>query len=1038
MSMKQWKRKLFSLFLAMAIVVGLLPVTAIKVKAEEQNVSYVKLNVVSPLVGATPCSVEDAIIPAEYAEQYEISSMMWVESDFTYTTWDLMNDDIYNEYARKLVAGDKFQSGKKYIAYLKIVPKTGYRFDVSSIETEASFEIAEDVYSSSGLGVFFNYDTTSDSLGETCTYTWDDETATLTLSGTGTVPYTYLFQDNYKIKKVVIEEGITAVGERLFNECKAIESITLPASLTKWGVMPSAFTGAGCSGYTVASDNTVYQAIDGSLYSKDGKILYDYVKASGVSEFTVPSGVTTIWEYGFDDNTDLDKLVLAGDNLELKNLALCYPDIKQLEIAEGVKTLGDDLSVEGLLSSTIALPSTLTSFGDDIFLTSNAAISKVTVAADNPVFYDIDGVVLTKEGKLVIYPAGKTDTTYRTPEQVLSIGAYAFYLNEYLKELELGVQTQSVENQGINQMKALEKLTVYNPECTFASEAVNSCKKLTTICGEAGSNAETLADNLGVSFEKVTCNITPVPVVPATMEADGIKAHYQCSDCYKKFLDAAGSQPATEDSLKISKVVSVAFTQSEYDYTIAYAVKGWAKHVVVTDSDGKQLKIGTDYTVKQIGENLFGVCSASVEGEGNYSFEKETSCTVHPSSTLRIPADIEELNHGSYSVNLFGDPKTCVINGDERVISYASLSALITVDKVIGKPSEQTLDLDKDGSADLRIIFEYSSVCEGGAPITLEVLPTCSVKENKTFTLSETAQNHLKTNVLIPYYEKITFLLDPCTEGHSYGSEWSKDATSHWRVCSVCGNKNVAAHTYDGGKVTKEPTETLEGVKTYTCKVCGMTKTETIPAKGKDDDGDKEPSIPEAGTEVKDKDNKAVYKVTGTDASNPTVEYTAPVSKTAKTVTIPATITKDGITYKVTSIAKNAFKNNKKITTVTIGSNVKTIGVGAFSGCKKLSKVTLGKNVTTIGDKAFYKCTALTKITIPSKVSKIGKYAFYGCKKLKSITIKTTKLKSSKVGSKAFKGIHSKATIKIPKTKVKAYKAMLKKKGIGKSVKVKK
>ena len=38
-----------------------------------------------------------------------------------------------------------------------------------------------------------------------------------------------------------------------------------------------------------------------------------------------------------------------------------------------------------------------------------------------------------------------------------------------------------------------------------------------------------------------------------------------------------------------------------------------------------------------------------------------------------------------------------------------------------------------------------------------------------------------------------------------------------------------ATHTWDAGKVTTEPTETAEGVKTYTCTVCGATKTEAIP-----------------------------------------------------------------------------------------------------------------------------------------------------------------------------------------------------------------
>lgn len=54
--------------------------------------------------------------------------------------------------------------------------------------------------------------------------------------------------------------------------------------------------------------------------------------------------------------------------------------------------------------------------------------------------------------------------------------------------------------------------------------------------------------------------------------------------------------------------------------------------------------------------------------------------------------------------------------------------------------------------------------------------------------------------------------------------------------CSVCGETKdvtlsnpLGEHSWDNGKVTKEATETEEGVKTYTCKTCGETKTEKIP-----------------------------------------------------------------------------------------------------------------------------------------------------------------------------------------------------------------
>lgn len=137
------------------------------------------------------------------------------------------------------------------------------------------------------------------------------------------------------------------------------------------------------------------------------------------------------------------------------------------------------------------------------------------------------------------------------------------------------------------------------------------------------------------------------------------------------------------------------------------------------------------------------------------------------------------------------------------------------------------------------------------------------------------------------------------------------------------------------------------------------------------------------------KDKNASYKISNVKSN--TVEYKAPLNNKKATVTVPATVKVSGVTYKVTSIAKNAFKNNKKLKKVTIGANITTIGANAFAGCKNL----------------------------------------------KTVDIKSKKLKS--VGKNAFKGIHKKAVFKVPAKKLKAYKKLLNSKaGIKKTMKIKK
>ena len=244
----------------------------------------------------------------------------------------------------------------------------------------------------------------------------------------------------------------------------------------------------------------------------------------------------------------------------------------------------------------------------------------------------------------------------------------------------------------------------------------------------------------------------------------------------------------------------------------------------------------------------------------------------------------------------------------------------------------------------------------------------------------------------------------------------------------VSVTRQACTHIWDEGVVTKEPTATEKGEKTHTCTVCKATKTEEVAALG----------APEADTKTTSDDGKATYKVTTSDLTNGTVAYVAPTNKKATKVTIPDTVVIDGVTYKVTAIEKNAFKNNKKLKTLKLGKNIISIGDKAFYKCTALTKVTIPDKVKTIGKQAFYGCKNLKTVTIGKNVSKIGSKAFYGCKKLKTLIIKSKKLTTKKIGSKAFSKTPKSMTVKVPKKKYKSYKPMLIKRGVNKKAKFKK
>ena len=578
---------------------------------------------------------------------------------------------------------------------------------------------------------------------------------------------------------------------------------------------------------------------------------------------------------------------------------------------------------------------------------------------------------------------------------------------------------------------------------------------------------------------------------------------------------AIGPKDLTADGVTVSDVTETyTYTGSEFKPTVE-----------VKDTKGTITQ--SDYEISYTDNKNAGTAKITVTGKGNYTGTVEKEFTISkaeipanaPDDEMVVSADVTKLSE----VSLKGDWKwenadteiklnesveaTAYYDGEDKV-NYNKVSVTVKVTKT---------DCKHDGATERK--GKVDATCATDGYTGDECCSLCGAVINYGETVNATGEHSGGVATCIEKAE--------CKDCHTeYGKVDSSNHTGDKEIrnvveatckkegytgdtyCKDCGKKiesgdSIAktGHTWDAGKITKEPTATEEGKRTYTCTVCNETKVETIakreenPTTGSTEDPTpattekpitpgttekpttptttEKPTTPgttekpttgntetstsgttetqqkpvvyvatenkkvKKGTSIKDSETKTTFRVTSTKVTKKTVEYVASNTKT-DVVIIPDKVVINGTTYKVTSVSDDAFKGKETIKGVTIGKNVKTIGENAFKGCDNLEEVVLPNSTTTIGDKAFYQCTKLKAITIPSKVSKIGKQAFSGCKNLKKITIKTKKLTSNKIGSKAFKGISSKATIKVPKSKVNAYKKLLKAKGLSSKATVKK
>ena len=128
-------------------------------------------------------------------------------------------------------------------------------------------------------------------------------------------------------------------------------------------------------------------------------------------------------------------------------------------------------------------------------------------------------------------------------------------------------------------------------------------------------------------------------------------------------------------------------------------------------------------------------------------------------------------------------------------------------------------------------------------------------------------------------------------------------------------------------------------------------------------------------------------------------------------IVIPSSVTYEGVTYSVTTIYSEAFKNCYSLTGITIPNSVTSIGSYAFYYCYNLTSVTIPNSVTTIGSYAFEGCSRLTSVTIPNSVTTIGSGAFYNCSSLASVTIPSS---VTSIGSYAFCNCSSLTSVTIP------------------------
>ena len=177
--------------------------------------------------------------------------------------------------------------------------------------------------------------------------TWTLFGGTLTISGTGDMEGAPWLSQRDEIKKVVIKDGVTNIGERAFYYCSGLTSLTIPNSVTSIGE----YAFYKCSGLTSVTITNSVTSIEVGAFSG----------CYGLTSITIPNSVTSIGDGAFEYCSGLTSVTIPNSVTSIRQYAFC--------------------GCSGLTAITI--PNSVTSIGDGAF-SECSALTSITCAANTP------------------------------------------------------------------------------------------------------------------------------------------------------------------------------------------------------------------------------------------------------------------------------------------------------------------------------------------------------------------------------------------------------------------------------------------------------------------------------------------------------------------------------------------------------------------------------------------------------------------------------------------------------------------------------
>ena len=824
--------------------------------------------------------------------------------------------------------------------------------------------------------------------------TWKlDANGTLTISGTGAMKdYDYdsnpsPVYNNSDVKKIVIEDGVTSIGNFAFHSCSSLPSITIPDSVTSIGN----FAFESCNSLSsITLSNNITSIGDFAFHGcpLTSITLPDSVTSIGYAAFhscsnlksiTIPDSVTSIESAVFYNCTSLKTISLS-----------CKSSLKKSDFGDQ----SDLVSASHTLKKTEAKAATCSEDGNKEYWTCEYC-GKYFLSDDaNP-----ETAKAVEQSECMI-PAiqHKNATTRGALEPTETAPGYSGdrYCPDCDKVVEKGYTywiegnlTWKLYEDGTLNISGTGAMKNYNNTDNLSPVHMNSSVKKIVI-----EEGVTSIGNAAFSGCISLTNIT----IPDGVTSIGIMVFYNCTSLTSITIPDSVTSIGNSAFNSCTSLTSI---------TIPDSVTRIGKYAFYDCSSLTSITIPDSVT--SIGESVFSFCSSltsitipdSVTSIGNSAFYGCSSLT-----SLTIPNSVTSIGYAAF---YDCSSLTSITIPDSVTSIVESAFEDCTNLKTISLSCKSSLKKSDFGEqADLVSYTNQHLLTKTAAKAA-----TCAESGNKEYWTCKHCGKYFLSDDTNPATATAVELSETVIPALKHKNATTRGAVkptetapgySGDRYCPDCNTVLKKGYTY-----------WIEGNLTWKLYEDGTLNISGTGAM-KDYDSDDSPA-----TQKKD----SVKKVVIEDDVTSIGDYAFWNCSNLTSITIPDSVTIIGnsafnacssltsltIPNSVTSIEFAAFYACSSLTSLTIPNSVTSIGDSAFNACSSLTSLTIPNSVTSIGEGAFYACSSLTSITIPNSVTSIGEGAFYACSSLTSITIPDS---VTRIGDYAFKNCSNLTSITIP------------------------